>query len=417
MNFASRFAVLRFPLMVLVAFIHADNRDIWVNGTIGVLRPEGDFALWLRYFLSQGVARVAVPLFFAISGYLFFLGMEGSFVEFVRKWRNRARTLLMPFVAWSIFVFVIVCAVRQQWPYTHGLEATLNKLFGLTKPMYLFHFWFLRDLILMILLAPVWWFLGQDMRIKVQVSHAKVQACHAKVQACHAKVQACHARHGHHRELPNGAVLPVPGMTKTTELLQKIEMFFMRLPWFLRKNLAWVFLAIFAGVHLFYPIQFPFPSSVGVLYFFLGCVLAMRNWSGLTLDYHGKKWIVAYGVIALVDSFDSGNPWSRYVHEASLFVGCGAFLAFAKMIQTRWGKVSRVLEILAPASFFLYAGHEPLLHYTRHGLNLLLPGGIDRGAYLLYLLPPLFAVVFCTSLYFLAIRRVPILKTLFAGGR
>jgi len=71
---SSRIEILRFPLIVGVVFIHNFSTTIFMTyGPVGVThsRVWSDF---IRFFVSQGVARVSVPLFFMISGYLFFSG-------------------------------------------------------------------------------------------------------------------------------------------------------------------------------------------------------------------------------------------------------------------------------------------------------------------------------------------------------
>lgn len=67
-----RISLIRFPLIVCVVFIHAYGSTVGMAGMqIGVTNTNfaADF---VRNIISQGIARTAVPLFFLISGYLFF---------------------------------------------------------------------------------------------------------------------------------------------------------------------------------------------------------------------------------------------------------------------------------------------------------------------------------------------------------
>ncbi len=59
------FNFLRFILAVLVVFIHVPHPE-YTSG----------FSWYAYVFFSQGIARVAVPVFFLISGYLFCSGLE-----------------------------------------------------------------------------------------------------------------------------------------------------------------------------------------------------------------------------------------------------------------------------------------------------------------------------------------------------
>lgn len=70
---------IRYPLMVLVVMIHTNmyQENIFV----------GDYPFFDLFFniLVQEFARIAVPLFFVISGYLFFLNYSASFQCYKNK--------------------------------------------------------------------------------------------------------------------------------------------------------------------------------------------------------------------------------------------------------------------------------------------------------------------------------------------
>lgn len=68
--------MLRFPLAILVVFVHGFGADVDVS----VLHASGLTGLavydYIRLFFSVVIARSAVPIFFIISGYLLFLKVE-----------------------------------------------------------------------------------------------------------------------------------------------------------------------------------------------------------------------------------------------------------------------------------------------------------------------------------------------------
>ena len=71
-----RLNLLRFPLVVLVVFLHAYSSTVgFSDGEIGVSHSMFIVDL-VRNFVSRGVATIAVPVFFLMSGYLFFAGLE-----------------------------------------------------------------------------------------------------------------------------------------------------------------------------------------------------------------------------------------------------------------------------------------------------------------------------------------------------
>ena len=83
----SYITALRFPLALLVVLIHTQNK-IWQAA-------EAQDSLWFSvpvHFLSRCLPAVAVPLFFAISGFLFFYQKQ-TFTETLRHTSPSLRRL------------------------------------------------------------------------------------------------------------------------------------------------------------------------------------------------------------------------------------------------------------------------------------------------------------------------------------
>ncbi|MDR2814197.1 MAG: acyltransferase family protein, partial [Prevotellaceae bacterium] len=80
---------LRFPLIIGVLFIHAmPGMDFGAEENIPV------FYL-CRNFFSGVLGSVAAPLFFFISGFLFFQNINGfTKYDYLRKLKSRGKTLL-----------------------------------------------------------------------------------------------------------------------------------------------------------------------------------------------------------------------------------------------------------------------------------------------------------------------------------
>src|SRR5687767_715464 len=67
--------VLSLGAIILVVFIHAHNED--VKFASGELTGEQSYlVLFVENFFSKGIARIATPMFFAISGFLFFKSFD-----------------------------------------------------------------------------------------------------------------------------------------------------------------------------------------------------------------------------------------------------------------------------------------------------------------------------------------------------
>jgi len=156
---------LRFPLICIVVFIHTDLSDIFMAGKQIVAAGEYTGYETFRYFLQQ-LFLLAVPMFFAISGFLFF-DWSGKFSKeiYFDKIKKRAATLLIPYLLWNLIVWAVNTLVPLVVPsLAAGRGATLADYdisrflmafwdTGGGKPICI-QFWFLRDLIVTCLLSP-----------------------------------------------------------------------------------------------------------------------------------------------------------------------------------------------------------------------------------------------------------------------
>lgn len=147
-------------LMVGVVFIHSYNfKDSFLLPTTRI--SEGfNAAAMFEYFLSNELLRFAVPMFFAISGFLFFFTYENTAQCYLSKLKSRARSLLVPYVIWAILSGLLV-TVLAQIPFTADLPIIQDNSFDwLHFYMYLispaaFQLWFLQQLMLFVVLSPV----------------------------------------------------------------------------------------------------------------------------------------------------------------------------------------------------------------------------------------------------------------------
>lgn len=158
---SSKLKAISFLMMVLVVFIHSHNLDININSKN--LSMEKGFNFFIQNFISRGIAEIAVPMFFIISGYLFFLSMKsGKVAEFLPKLKKRTRTLVTPYLLWSIFgilFFLVLQSISISKPFfnnelicEYSLTQILSRIFINPIPH---QFWFIRDLIVLVSLSPI----------------------------------------------------------------------------------------------------------------------------------------------------------------------------------------------------------------------------------------------------------------------
>lgn len=156
---SNKIKYLSFFSILMVIYIHSpyvEGYNYKVNGFIQLL-------------LSQGLFRIAVPLFFAISGYLYFYNIDNDIRSIGKKMKKRVRTLLIPYLLanlafTSVFVLMYYIPQVDQFVNYKMIDQIKDNTLGETLVMLFvepagFHLWFLRDLILVIFCTPVLFFL------------------------------------------------------------------------------------------------------------------------------------------------------------------------------------------------------------------------------------------------------------------
>lgn len=123
--------------------------------------PEAINAFFHMAFMAS------VPLLSVISGYLFFRKPD---LDFRRQLGRRVFTVALPTWLWSALWLALgwtlfTAGLNQgAWAWTNygfenpGFGTVVNGVFGATTSPWAFQFWFVRDLILTLLLSPLIWF-------------------------------------------------------------------------------------------------------------------------------------------------------------------------------------------------------------------------------------------------------------------
>lgn len=159
-----RLNLIRFPLIARVVFFHTYASSINLGTPDAPLMPVGIIGELVGFLVARGFT---VALFFMLAGFLFFNQFEWSGNNYLRKVRTRVKTLLVPFLFWNVLWLVII-AVAQNLPSTagffsggiphlteSGVYEWINLLIGIDRHPMAFQFWFVRDLMLMVALVPV----------------------------------------------------------------------------------------------------------------------------------------------------------------------------------------------------------------------------------------------------------------------
>jgi hypothetical protein len=143
-----------FFFSLLVIWIHAYNAELFLGSG-----AEASFAGMAENFLGERIGQIAVPGFFMISGYLFFIDFEWAKLR--SKWTRRIYSVLVPYIAWNVIYYAgYVIGSRLPWMNrVVGKGVIPLSLAELTEAILHFKynpvFWYMYQLIFLILLAPV----------------------------------------------------------------------------------------------------------------------------------------------------------------------------------------------------------------------------------------------------------------------
>lgn len=165
-----KFRIISFILMVLVVYLHSYNLE--VNIATDSVQIGYGYNSIIQDFISNGIARIAVPAFFMISGYLFFFGLKDFTIkQYLSKISKRLKTLLLPYLLWSLFgliLYFLLQSIPQSKPFfTKTLISNLNVyelFFKLIYDPIPYQLWFIRDLILIVITSPLIYLLIKYLR-------------------------------------------------------------------------------------------------------------------------------------------------------------------------------------------------------------------------------------------------------------
>ncbi len=129
------------------------------------------FSARVEGFFSHGICTAAVPMFFFMSGYLFYRNLPTVNAVF-HKQKKRAGSVLMPFLAWSASYYAFFALLSKVMPGELQKAVDLS-LFGIVKGIifyeYTFPMWYMFQLCVFILLAPILFYVLKNRLVSLVV--------------------------------------------------------------------------------------------------------------------------------------------------------------------------------------------------------------------------------------------------------
>ena len=371
--------LLRFPLAIMVIFIHMNPEVINLfDADFSLCSGHGIYNV-TGVLLSHVLTHIAVPTFYFISGFLFFINFQKwSWEGYKKKLSSRIKTLLVPYLLWNAIPFLLavlamLAAVTIKGKPIEGVETFiveknwhifydcnewgttrinwLGENLRMTGP-YDFPLWFLRDLIVVTIMTPIIYY-----------------------------------------------------------AIKMLNLFIISILFIAYISRIWTLLP---GFHI-----------TAFFYFSTGAYFALNKININQFVDKYKLLFIPICIILLVATtiYDGVNTViGQNIHP--LFVCTGVFTAF--FVASRCIIKYNIMpnKMLVPSCFFIYAIHGvcfPLigspLRLTRSVLHYIIPGntGIEEG--FCYIISPIVTAFLCILLLMFVRRLFPKLTLYFSGNK
>ena len=162
---------MRFPLMVLLLFAHVLPMT---SVPIEMNLSEMNIYHIVSEGISHNLSRIRNPLFFFFSGFFFFRKLEKWSTGFYRsQLKKRIRSLLLPYLLWNILMIAAIYIKNYASVSLLSMEPGEELLSLKNTPWYIlfwhtpanYPMWFLRDLLCMSVLAPLFYLFFRYLKI------------------------------------------------------------------------------------------------------------------------------------------------------------------------------------------------------------------------------------------------------------
>jgi hypothetical protein len=224
----------------------------------------------------------------------------------------------------------------------------MNAFIGFTGTPLLYQFWFIRDLMIMVLLSPIFFILA--------------------------------------KKVPYLGLLMFGGA------------------WILR-------LKVYKFPEL------PYNQVTALMFFYLGCLIVVRNWDLRLIDKHKTLIIATYLTILLTSiglkSLDI-ELFAYPLDRITLLIGIITIWCASDWVGK---KAQDILSRLSLFSFFVYATHEPTLRILRKLLYRVLPPSSSIAELVYYLSVPLVIIAITLAVGMVINRCTPKVFQVITGGR
>ena len=158
-QFRNKITIYSFVTMMAVVFIHTGNLSVY-----HISEDSTGVAGFVYCFESVAslLWEAAVPMFFMTSGFLMFRNF--TWEKLWSKYQSRFHTILIPYLLWNTiyYLYYIVVTripfIQRMMNGNEVIDISLKEWISRLWTNEYFVFWFLKDLIILIILTPVMYF-------------------------------------------------------------------------------------------------------------------------------------------------------------------------------------------------------------------------------------------------------------------
>ena len=344
--------LLRFPLAIIIVTVHIFGRQLESFNI-----ADAPILSFVISFINSFLRSQSVPIYFFISGYVFFIGLEKwDMSKWSNKLHNRKNSLLVPYLIWNTILLIAILITHWNnginystssilscyWSYDGELSGVAPTGAPINYPL-----WFLRDLMVMVLITPVLF-----------------------------------------------------------KLLKN------------KGELLLIFFSILWLVHFWGYIDFYVPASA-LFFFSFGAYMSI-NGKNVVSEFRkvSKISAIGFGLLGIVHMYLCSNSYYELAKIIKPFiVFSGLFFAFntsAWLLEKSYVKTNK---FLSSASFFIYITHSLILQSVYIVSWSIVHPNSDLIALSFYILNIVFTILISLLLFYLMSKYTPNLLSFIAGRK
>lgn len=336
---------------------------IYIHSFSLVPAMEGALLYNVKVYFSFVFPRIAVPMFFLYSGYFFFKGKDLNLSEWWLKIKRRGKTLLLPYIIWSLIGAVFFLLV--DWKSN---ESCLNLLSFVNKT-----FW------------------------------------------CNAYTPVADFPQWIGYEIPKITTLNMP-LWYVRDLMVIFLFSYLIYLSFRRKLVSKIILFLLLGIFLFADTNFfHYVGIDGLIFFYVGAFLSYNPVKGKLKGFSSFilwTFILMASVFAYMQYGRSLETFARHWYIVLFMFGI-LMLPNVKninslLVKTKFG---------GGKMFFVYCSHIMVLRVLvtlTYRISLIAPTYLN---FIIYMIAPLVCFVLCLMLYELMMRLMPQCLSILVGNR